>query len=710
MILPHLTRSERTAKRWALGLGSFVLALLVWHAASGALVRRLEDSYEQQRSRAYLDRNGRLLLLEPNGKGLYDRFSSSVPERFTELLLKKEDRFFFSHPGVNPFSILRGGWTELKSGKRGGSSTLTQQLVKTLLGHESNRSVKNKLGELAYALALEWHASKGEIITMYANTAYFGGSAQGLTEASAHYFNLPPESLSDAQILTLLATLSNPSRSQVGSASNTERSQALARALGLDLPRDDWQRAKPVRVTSHRRTKTSFELGALSLPCSERLCQLTVDGTLSEQVRDILERNLKTPALGTAQNGAVIVIKLPENEPLSIIGSVDPTSQASGQQVNMAVRPRAIGSTAKPFIYLKAFEKGARPYTQVEDRELKYRIGEGFDFFPKNFDGQYRGTVTLHEALSNSLNVPSVQVLGYVGLEPFYRFLDGTLGFKPIQPLENYELSIALGGLEVDPLTLAHYFTLFPNGGALKPLTVVKSGSGDLPPYLALPMAEPHQGTVQAGEPGAVQLVNRILSDRETSVEQFGLVSSLNLPYRNYALKTGTSRDYHDSWTVGYTPDFLVLVWIGNSDGTPMRQVTGLSGAARVWHDVMQLLYGSRYDRRTPFDFSRTVEVTESGSVEFGLPGDDYGKTKALLLRDQLIRSPHDGDKFLLDGTTILSLEAEGEVTWSVNGNVLGRGEQLSWHPPEEGTYTIGATGGDGRQQEVTVSLSEELE
>src|SRR3989338_2381195 len=136
----------------------------------------------------------------------------------------------------------------------------------------------------------------------------------------------------------------------------------------------------------------------------------------------------------------------------------------------MAIKPRPVGSTIKPFIYLKGFEKGLRPYTLVNDREYKFPIATGFPLYPKNYDGAYRGIVPLHEALSGSLNVPTVKTLEYVSLSDFYSFLEHTLGFKPLQTWDSYQYGIALGGLEMDPLTLAHLMTTFGNQGELTPL------------------------------------------------------------------------------------------------------------------------------------------------------------------------------------------------------------------------------------------------
>jgi penicillin-binding protein 1C len=249
------------------------------------------------------------------------------------------------------------------------------------------------------------------------------------------------------------------------------------------------------------------------------------------------------------------VIDPKTSEIITFIGSKDPESSVAGSKINMAMEPRPIGSTIKPLLYLKGFMDGLRPYSLVVDREYKYAIATGFPLYPKNYDGQYRGEVTLHEALSNSLNVPTVKVLEYIGLTNFYEFLSGPLAFEPLQNYENYQYGIALGGLEMDLLTLTHYFTVFPKMGTLEPLKILK----DEPENFSLPPQSHITQKQIVADKKFIQLIHTILSDRFSGVDQFGLESNLNIETKEYGVKTGTSRDFHDSWVVGYT-EILSLV------------------------------------------------------------------------------------------------------------------------------------------------------
>ena len=682
------------------GLASATLALLCFLALYlGAIpfASHLKERYEALESLSVKDRGGAILPLAQNERGSFMTPADEVPARFDTLLLKKEDRYFYYHLGINPISALRGVLSLLLTGKAGGVSTITEQLVKILLGNERDRTIANKLIESLGALALELHASKREILAMYEDAAYFGKGRQGVTEASRYFFNKRPMELTEPEMLQLIAALGSPTRGFPGSERNKARLPLVAAAVGgAAIPEMSPEDSLP---SGSSPPPTPFELKTLDLSCSA--CQLTIDASLTEKAREALRRRIEAASKANVHNGAVVIIKLPENELLAVIGSQHPGTAVNGSEINMALLPRPIGSTAKPFIYLAAFMKGARPYTIVLDREYSYTIGTGFAFYPKNFDGAFRGPVTLHEALSNSLNVPAVKVLEFVGLPAFYKFLGKGLGLLPRQPFESYELGIALGALEMDLLTLSHLFSILPNEGILKPLTIEKERRGG---YGFLPMERKIDGNKRVASREVVQLVNKILSDRETAVPQFGLRSTLTLPHKNYALKTGTSRDYHDSWVVGFTPDFLVGVWLGNSDNSPMREVTGQGGAGGVFEDVMTLLYSSPYNRGTAFSFDRLKEFGESGTIEYGLPSDDYRAARDLLLNASLVISPHDGDIIELTEDTTIPLKAGETVDWFINGAFLARGAEARVAPKRTGELEIEARGGS-KTELVRISI-----
>ena len=657
-------------------LAGTAVLLFSSHVATQSLL----TAYKNSASRTIFDRNGVIMAQYPNSRGLYQRHAD-VPQAVAELFIEKEDRFFYLHPGINPLALRR----------RSGSSTITQQLVKNLLGNENNRTVQNKIVEAFYAVGLELWVPKSEILKMYLDTAYFGKGVEGVGEASITFFGKPASELSIPETVSLLSALSDPSR-----VPGTKSNQKAANSIGSSLTISETT-IPPKGQTTPRKSVDSFEVEQLK-PLCQAECTLTIDVNLTQKVREIVSRNLSLPSFANVTNGAVVIIKVPENELLAVIGSPDPTEEVDGHQINMATQSRAIGSTIKPFIYTKAFEKGARPYTLVDDREYQYSIGTGFPFYPKNFDGKYRGIVTLHDALSNSLNVPSVKTLEYVGTKPFGDFLTKDMSFKPLQPIEQYDLGIALGALEMDLLTLSHYFTVFPDAGELRPLKMVKTGG--VQNYL--PPMESAIVTKQVISKPHVEMVTKILSDRATGAEQFGLASNLYLPKTAYAVKTGTSRDYHDSWTMGYTRDFVVGVWVGNSDNTAMREVTGATGAGKIWNEVMSLMLASPYYSGKPFVYSSLAPITTPQGVDYSLPNEAYADhVNVLLQADQFITSIHSGEVFLLEADTQIPLVAVESVDWKINGSYIGTGTKIIWHPKSAGSYTIEA----GTKGKITVEV-----
>lgn len=677
-----------------------ILLLLAWN-----LQEDLVKAYQHLESKKIIDRQGKEIAILPNEKGNFSSYLKETPSRFEELLIKKEDRYFYYHFGFNPVSIIQSAFGYLGLGERRASSTISQQLVKILLGKEFERNLKNKIIEAFYTLSLELYKSKEEILTMYINSIYFGNKAQGLAEASQFYFSLSPKLLTDGQILQLISSIQNPSKTNPAELTNKETALTLAKRLNLanqELGITNFDEIKENVENYSHFSDSYFEVQSLIKNFSEEnqftslatsTQTLTLDKELNEKIRKIVQRNIEELASKDVKQGAVIVIKLPENEILAMIGSPDPASFEEGNQINMLLEPRPIGSTVKPFIYLKAFEKGLRPYTLVDDREYKYMTALGFPLYPKNFDYQYRGEVNLHYALSNSLNVPSVKVLEYVGLENFYKFLEKDLEFQPIQSLDNYQLGIALGDLEMSLWDLSKYFTIFPNEGVLREPKI----------YLN----ETKQSEKMIAKAQYVQLINKIINDRKTGIEQFGLKSELNLSQENYALKTGTSRDFHDSWIIGFTPDFLVGVWVGNADNTPTEAVSGQTGAGQIWSEVMELLFYSKYNKKTPFNFSFVKEFNQERNIEYGLSGDDYEKAlNALKERDlSLILSPHSGDVFILEKNTRIILEAKEKVNWYIDKKFLGYSQNQIFVPEKAGQYQIRAENSSGNQETIIIFI-----
>jgi membrane carboxypeptidase/penicillin-binding protein PbpC len=659
----------------------FIIVLCV--TTTWWMARDAELRYHHLLSPTMHDRTGVPIIVKENSKGHYALPLTNTPPGFSTLLTQKEDRFFYYHLGVNPASTLRAFSALFTNGKAGGSSTLTQQLAKNLLHNESQRTIANKLLETAYAFSLELFNTKEDILLMYANTVYLGNQVQGFETASIAYFGKPLAETTSQEQIALLATLSHPSTRNPWREENT----LYARALAQRLTGEELFFAPDATKQYSFQDDSSFELTTAGIHCLHSSCATTIDSSVTAIIREIVQEHVTASWERNVTHGAVVVIEPTTGSLLALVGTPDPHRTAHGHQINMALAPRPIGSTVKPFIYGKGFAEGLRPYTIVEDREYKYPIATGFPLYPKNYDGQFRGQVTLHKALSNSLNVPTVKTLEYIGLTNFYAFLNNQMHFKPIQDYDSYQYGIALGGLEMDLLTLTHYFSLFPNQGTLLPLQVLADSTEtfNLPPQSDISAPQVVLTPAHAG------LVHTILSDRFTGVDQFGLKNNLNLPITEYGVKTGTSRDYHDSWVVGYTSDFVVGVWLGNAENTPLEQISGQGGAGAVWQAVVEYLLTTPYATNHTIPTDQLERFVIDGNEEFGLRDDVVAAHRNLLEDGNLIMSLHQGDTFEFKTGTVIPLRARQTVTWNVNGSFFANAQETTFAPTTPGTYEITA-------------------
>ena len=664
-----------------------ILTMALWSASKVA-----DKRYQALLSTTIFDRYGTPLSIKENSKGHYVNTLENLPEDFKKLLTRKEDKYFYYHPGINLLSTIEAIYQYARDGKTGGASTITQQLAKNLLRNELERNLTNKLQEAFYAFGIELFYTKDEILIMYANTVYLGNQVQGFETGSYAYFNKPLKETSHGEQLSLLATLSHPNARNPWTEVNTDFALALNERIA---PEKDF--IEPKKTTNYSFQKDSwFELRTAGVTCAET-CYTTIDEALTEKIRGVLNRHIETERDRGARNGAIVVIDPKTSEIIALVGTKNPKNTQDGDQINMALEPRPIGSTIKPILYLKGFMEGLRPYSLVVDREYKYGIATGFPLYPKNYDGQYRGEVTLHEALSNSLNVPTVKVLEFIGLNNFYEFLGGKLRFEPIQDYNSYQYGIALGGLEMDLLTLTHYFTLFPKLGTLKPIRILRDSAENfsLPPQSNIKTEQ-----IVADEK-FTQLIHAIISDRLSGVDQFGLKSNLNLTAINYGVKTGTSRDFHDSWVVGYTGDFVVGVWLGNTENKPLEQITGQSGAGAIWHDTMSLLLESSYNQGTPITSKLITMFPIGDSNEWGLPEDIIAEHQKLMLEDTLILSPYQNDAFEFFPGITIPLKGAQELDWSVNGKYLGTEKSIEFKPDYAGKFEIMAIDKNSGEREI---------
>jgi penicillin-binding protein 1C len=652
-------------------LFSVLIILAIFLSLSFKANLDLKKTYANNESAQVFDRNNNIISIIPNNQGYYCLHEDNIPEIFKEILIKKEDQYFYAHPGFNPISIISDILSEIGLSQRNGASTISQQLAKILLQNENNRNLGNKTKELFYTIALEIFNSKDDILLMYINTIYLGNQLQGINIASQAYFDMDAQTLSKEQAFQLVSSINSPNENNPNKEENKEHTIMLSKKLSIDINQNGLIDKKVIS-----KNLTDFKQNNIP-PIEIKNClssyktnKLTLDLGLNKKIRESIKANLEKLETKKAKNAAAIVISLPQNEVISMIGSPDPLYQKDGYQINMLEEPRQVGSTMKPFIYLKAFEKGMRPYTLINDTEYRYTLEDSSPFYPQNYDYTFNGEITAHYALSNSINLAAVKTLEFAGINNFNDFITQDLEQSTVQDIETYGLGIALGAFELNLIDLAHLFTIFPNNGTYKELLF-------------------NYNQIQAqdkivSQKAYIELINKILSDRKISIDQFGANSKLILEQKNYALKTGTSQNYKDSLIVGYTPDFLVAVWVGNADASETEGLSGQLGAGYIWHDIMETMFNSEYNHKTNFDFSSIIMINN----EYGLASDNFEETQNLLKQDMLILNPHDQDVFLFDLNSAIKLKSSEDCIWFINDKPF---EEDFFTPQEIGTYKITA-------------------
>lgn len=554
--------------------------------------------------------DGELRADEPAG---FEEF----PERLVEATLAAEDSRFFSHGGVDPIAVARALRDSIRRGRLvSGASTITQQTVK-LHSPARRRDLRAKLAEAFAARRLEISSDKRTILAAYLNRLPYGNQFTGARAAARGYFGKPLGDLSLAEC-ALLAGLPNrpstldPWRNPEGA--RRRQRWVLGRMAeegyvgGAELAaalREEPRLLPGHRGAFHAPHFTELLLARESRAIEEARAQgaarlrTTLDLPLQHFVEQAVAAELARLAqeAGEADDiqAAVVVVENRSGEVLALSGSRAFFGSAAGQ-INGTWRPRSAGSTLKPFTYALALGEGATAATVLPDTPVEYITPTGA-YQPVNFDRRFRGPVSMRHALANSLNVPAVRLLEQIGgAARLHACLVEDLRFTGLAPdPAEYGLGLTLGNAEVRLLELANGYAALARLGLWRPLRFLRpqDDESDRPDRVD-PSKE--EGFVRVFDEGAAWLVADILSDQRARIAAYGPGSPLDLPFRA-AAKTGTSTDFRDSWTLGYTPDYTVGVWVGRFDNRPLRQISGAMGAAPIFHQVMRRLHRDREPR-----------------------------------------------------------------------------------------------------------------
>ncbi len=633
----------------ALGiLGSFCGGLtLVVVVASATFGARIEsqlqaqvaavDDYQNFESTFYYDRNG-TQLYEAFNEGRRTNVSlANVPQTLIDATLAIEDDNFYSNPGIDVQATTRAflQYINLAEGDTGGS-TITQQLVRNLLfdpEYRAERSVQRKLEEIGLALTLTQRKSKNEILELYLNEIYYGNLAYG-AQAAAHVFfdkDVSELTLGEAALLAGLpqspAELDplNPDpavQAAVETRWRTVLDRMVTEGFITDAVRNDTLRQGITLVqpdapflAPHFTVYAQSELEQLmrSLGYSPETITrgglkvyTTLDLKINDMAQNAIGNQIARLAANNVGNGSVIVLKPLTGEILAMVGSADYNNDAIDGRVNVSISPRQPGSTMKPFTYSAAIEQGMTTGDVLWDTPLRIS-GPGIPpGWPKNYDGRFHGPMRMRQALANSYNIPAVSTLQRVGvprlLEIMQRFGVRSLGTDA----SRYGLSLTLGGGEVTLLELTRAYSVFANQGAYVPSTailcVLNSQDEILYQYEnACPRGNESGNTVnqrgfgqQVLDPRIAFVISDILGDNAARSPAMGSNSPLHTPSIPSSVKTGTTDDVKDNWTVGFTRNVAVGVWVGNSNGDPMVNSSGLTGAAPIWNAVISSIYGDQ--------------------------------------------------------------------------------------------------------------------
>ncbi|HEY72063.1 MAG TPA: PBP1A family penicillin-binding protein [Thermoflexia bacterium] len=652
------------------------LGALRWLTVDLPLPDRLYERAAAPSARIY-GRDGRLLyeILDPHSGSHTPVSLDEVPQACVDGTIATEDASFYDNPGVDLRAIIRALWINLQGGEiLSGGSTITQQLARNLLLSPEERtevSLERKLRETILAWRLARTYSKDDILTLYLNESNYGNLAYGIEAAARTYFAKSAAELDLAECALLAGLpqspagynpLENPQaareRQRVVLGLMVKHGYVSQEEADLAANEDLCFASVPFPIAAphfvmHVRGQLEREFGLEAIYTQGLRVYTTLDLDAQETARRIVRYRLAQLAdTGADQparnvnNAAVVVMDPRTGEVLAMVGSPDYFDPRIDGAVNGTVTRRQPGSSIKPITYGAAFDptrlNPLTAATMMVDVRTAFVTREGDPYVPRNYDRTWRGPVLLREALASSYNLIAVKVLDYVGLDEMTK-LARALGITTFDDADRFGLALTLGGGEVRLLELTAAYGVFANTGyRVEPVTItrVEDSRGQ-----TLKIWEAAAGERVLDERVAY-LITDILSDNLARAPSFGEGSALRLS-RPAAAKTGTTTDWRDNWTVGYTPDLVVGVWAGNADNTPMNHISGVTGAAPIWHDVMEELLKGRPEREfvEPDGMTR-VEVC----ADSGLPPAERVEIGDWRLREPA-RCPHTISELFIAGT-----------------------------------------------------------
>jgi 1A family penicillin-binding protein len=607
--LARLLDFLRKRWRWALaftilvwGLPAALLLLLVFAPPPPSpYARLLADS-----TKIY-DRHGRLLYqvtLPQEGTHTYLRLDETSPS-LRQATIATEDASFYRNPGFDVLALGRALAQNLRAREVvTGGSTITQQLVRNLYlspEERSSQTIQRKVRETILAFRLTRHLSKDKILELYLNQVYYGNLAYGVEAAAQTYFGKSARHLDLAEASLLAGLPQSPARyDPLTDLAAAKARQTTVLSLMADagyISRDEARAAlaEPLRFhenpfpieaphfVNYVRGLLEESFGADRVDRGGLRVYTTLDLDLQTTAETLVRGQVADLRDHQASNGALVALDPATGQIRAMVGSADYFDEEIDGQVNMALAARQPGSSIKPITYAAALERGYTAATPLADVRTAFLTHKGELYVPQNYDGTFHGLVSMRYALASSYNVPAVRMMDEIGVDAVLH-LARDLGITTLGDTDRFDLALTLGGGEVRLLDLAAAYAAFAAGGLRRDpvaLLRVEDASGRV---LYEWQPAPDQRVLS---PQTAYILTDILADNSARTPGFGEDSPLRLS-RPAAAKTGTTTDFHDNWTLGYTPGLVTGVWVGNADNRPMRQVSGVEGAAPIWHAFME--------------------------------------------------------------------------------------------------------------------------
>jgi 1A family penicillin-binding protein len=594
-------------------------------------------------------------ILDSKGVSLYSIYQDynrtyvkldNIPKDLQNATIATEDQDFYENSGFSWRGYARVVKDLIIHQRMTGGSTITQQLVKTLLLTPERRPTR-KMKELILAIQVDKRFSKNEILEMYLNNIPYGGTAVGIEAAANQYFGKKAKDLTLAESVFLAGLPQSPTyySPYSGNKAYIERaSQVLGRMEdeGHISTKESEKTLNEIKKFTFNEEGGDFKAPHFVMYIREQLNELvgetavltgnlTVKTTLDYDIQEHTEKTLKEEIDKLedykVSNGSVVVLDSKTGAIVSMVGSKDYFDAENDGNFNTAIAQRQPGSSLKPLIYAVALEKGYSPATLLMDVPTEFP-GESAEkpYKPVNYDGKYRGPMQMRFALGNSMNVPAVKMLAMVGLQPVMQkaYDSGIENWKPTQEaMNNVGLSLVLGGREATLLQITSLYSAFANKGVQhEPFGIleVKDAKGKV-----IYKHDVDKGNELFTEEVSFLMSHMLLDNNARSIV-FGARSLLNVGNKTVAVKTGTTDQKRDNWTVGYTPSYVVGVWVGNNDNSPMNSAiaSGVTGASPIWNKVMTYVLRDLKDEQ--FEVPKNVQAIEVDTLGGGLPLEGQSK------------------------------------------------------------------------------------